>query len=112
MPGLSLSGREAIAVGKQRLQRHFLLQAAAQEISVRDPSRRGVSIELTRLRCRGADYWTLGIEASPDDPALGADLLQAGRNLLQGFPDSLPLERSGSYPVWLAGLTANAGGAP
>jgi hypothetical protein len=108
-PSLSLSGQEAIAVGKQRVQRHFLLEPSEREMPRRDPASRGFSLELTRLRCRGAAYWTIGIEAAPDDPSLAADLLRAGRGLLQGFPNSLPLERSRSYPAWLAGLPADRG---
>jgi hypothetical protein len=72
----------------------------AQGTAQRDPARRGVSLELTRIRV-AEDHWSLGIEAAPDDPRLLEDLLRALPDLLQGFPLPLPPGRSRSYPSWL-----------
>jgi hypothetical protein len=107
-----LEGQETIVVGKGRIQRHFLLEPGGlvQEAAQRDLARRGFSIELTRIRVpSGDDYWSLGIEAAPDDPALLADLLRALGDILQGFPVPLPRARSQSYPRWLARLEPDVG---
>jgi hypothetical protein len=97
-------GRDAIVVGKSRMQKHFLLEPGglAQASAKRDLARRGFSLELTRIRLAAGDYWSLGIEAAPDDAALLADLLRALGVVLEGFPLPLPLARSQSYPAWLA----------
>lgn len=95
-----------IVVGKERVQKHFLLEPGerAQATTQRDLARRGFSIELTRIRLAGGDHWSLGIEAAPDDPALLADLVRALGDILQGFPLPLPRSCSRSYPAWLARL--------
>lgn len=94
-----------MSVAKARAQRHFVLAAGrvAQEVPLRDPSRRGFSLELTRLRRGAANHWTFGIEAAPDDPTLLGDLLPALRDALRGFPLTLPQTHALSYPAWLAG---------
>ena len=103
---LRFEGDEAIVVGKGRVQRHFLLHpgGAVQETAQRDLALRGFSIELTRARLADDEHWSLGIEATPDDPALLPDLLEALRVFLQGFPAPLPRKRSRSYPRWLLAL--------
>jgi hypothetical protein len=102
------SMQESIAVGKQRVQRHFLLEPTAQEMPERGPDRRGFSLELTRIRLAEDAYWSLGVEAAPDDPTLLVDLLRALRDVLQGFPLALPQARSRSYPGWLLDLASAA----
>jgi hypothetical protein len=101
----------AIIVGKGRVQKHFLLEPGglAQATTQRDLSRRGFSLELTRIWVPSGDHWSLGVEATPDDPTLLADLLRTLGDLLQGFPISLPRARSRSYPAWLARLKPDAG---
>jgi hypothetical protein len=99
-----LQGQETVALGKGRAQQHFLLQPGgrAQEVAQRDAlQQRGFSLEITRIRLSGADHWSLGIEAAPDDNALLDDLLPALAIGLQGFPLPLPPARSRSYPSWL-----------
>jgi hypothetical protein len=94
----------AVVVGKGRVQKHFLLESGepAQPTAQRDVTRRGFSLELTRIRPgAGGDYWSLGIEAAPDDATLLADLLRALADILQGFPLPLPRSCSKSYPRWL-----------
>ena len=101
----------AIVVGKGRVQKHFLLEPGglAEATAQRDLARRGFSLELTRIRLAGGDHWSLGVEATPDDPALLADLLHALGDILQGFPMAMPRARSQSYPRWLARLEPDAG---
>jgi hypothetical protein len=103
-------GRDAIVVGKSRMQMHYLLEpgGVAQASAKRDLPRRGFSLELTRIRLAAGDHWSLGIEAAPDDAALLADLLSVLRDVLQGFPLPLPPPRSMSYPAWLAERTLDA----
>ncbi|HEX5078947.1 MAG TPA: hypothetical protein VFV80_07310 [Geminicoccaceae bacterium] len=105
-----LQGHHVTVVGKERLQRHFLLQPGgeAQGTAQRDLRRRGFSLELTRVRLANDDHWSLGIEAAPDDDALLADLLRAIPDLLDGFPTPLPRSRSTSYAEWLARLELGA----
>ncbi len=105
------SSQEFVVVGKERVRRHFLLERWARETAERGPDRRGFSLELTRIRLTEAAYWSLGIEAAPDDPTLLVDLLRALRDVLQGFPLPLPRERSHSYPRWLSDLPSTARGA-
>jgi hypothetical protein len=99
-------GHSTILVGKRRVQRHFLLSpgGSAQEVAQRDVGRRGFSLELTRLRLHGADHWSLAIEAAPDDATMLDELLRALGEVLQGLPQSLPLDHSRSYPAWLSSL--------
>lgn len=97
-------GGVTIAVAKERLQRHFLLETGARETSERDVARRGFSLELTRIRLHGADHWSLAIEAAPDDATMLDELLRALGEVLQGLPQSLPLDHSRSYPAWLSSL--------
>jgi hypothetical protein len=103
-----LCGGASIVVGKARVQRHFLLQPGGQPqpSAKRDLTRRGFSLELTRIRLasRRGEHWSLGIEAAPDDATLSADLLHALGDVLEGFPLPLPRARSISYPEWLARL--------
>ncbi len=96
---------DAVAVGKRRTQKHFLLGpgGAAEETAQRDLARRSFSRELTQIRLAGHDHWSLGSEAAPDDAALLDDLLAALAVLLQDFPRPLPRACSRSYPQWLAG---------
>jgi hypothetical protein len=105
-------GKDAIVVGKSRMQKHFLLEPGglAQASAKRDLPRRGFSLELTRVRLpsSGGERWSLGIEAAPDDATLLADLLRAIPGVLRDFPTSLPLSRSLSYPEWLARLELDA----
>jgi hypothetical protein len=102
----SFLGRATIVVGKCRVQRYFLLSSdgSAQETAQRDLARRGFSVELTRIRLAGADHWSLGVEAAPDDGTLLDDLLRALADVLRGFPLPLPPMRSRSYPGWLMDL--------
>jgi hypothetical protein len=100
-------GQHAVVVGKGRVQKHFLLEPGgpARATAQRDVALRGFSLELTRIRLdAGGDYWSLGIEAAPDDGTLLADLLRALADILQEFPIPLPRARSQSYPRWLARL--------
>jgi hypothetical protein len=101
-------GRDAIVVGKSRMQRHYLLEPGglAQASAKRDLPRRGFSLELTRIHLPsgGGEHWSLGIEAAPDDPTMLTDLLGAMRGVLREFPTALPRSRSLSYPEWLARL--------
>jgi hypothetical protein len=101
-----LQGPEAMVVGKGRVQRHYLLEPGgpARPIAKRDLTQRGFSLELTRIRLAAGDHWSLGIEAAPDDAGLLADLLRVLRDVLEGFPLSLPAARSMSYPEWLTRL--------
>jgi hypothetical protein len=103
-----LQSQETIVVGKGRVQRHFLLEpgGGTQETAPRDLTRRGFSLELTRIRlpASNSEHWSLGIEAAPDDAALLADLLCVLREVLAGFPIPLPRVRSRSYPRWLLDL--------
>jgi hypothetical protein len=97
----------AIVVGKCRMQRHFLLEPGgrAEEAAQRDLTRRGFSVEITRIRLGAAgddSHWSLGIEAAPDDAAMLADLLRAMPGVLRDFPMALPRQHSLSYPEWLA----------
>jgi hypothetical protein len=105
-----LQGQEAVVVGKARAQRHFLLEPGgrAQEVAQRDLTRRGFSLEVTRIRLRAHDHWSLGVEAAPDDATLLGDLLGALAVVLQGFPLPLPRACSRSYPRWLLDLTGAA----
>lgn len=94
-------GAATILVAKARAQRHFLFDGdGARQTAARDLTR-GFSIELTRLRLGGADHWTLGIEAAPDDAALLTDLLRTLPDLLDSFPRALPAACAKSYPAWL-----------
>jgi hypothetical protein len=105
-------GRDAIVVGKSRMQKHYLLEPGglAQPSAKRDLPRRGFSLELTRIRLPSSsgEHWSLGIEAAPDDPPLLPDLLEALRGVLQSFPIPLPRKRSRSYPRWLLDLDDGA----
>jgi hypothetical protein len=108
-----LEGEGTVVVGKSRLQRHFLLEAGgrSQEAPQRDLSRRGFSMEITRLRLGAAaddSHWSLGIEAAPDDAAMLADLLCVMPGVLRDFPMPLPRSRSMPYSEWLVRLEPDA----
>jgi hypothetical protein len=92
-----------IVVSKARVQRHLLLdsEGRTQRTGQRDLTQRGFSLELTRIRLRGGDHWSLGVEAAPDDPDLLANLVHALGEVLRGFPMPLPRTLSRSYPRWL-----------
>jgi len=106
-----LRDHRPVVVGKGRAQRHFLLEpdGRAQATAQRDLTRRGFSLELTRIRLAGADHWSLGVEAAPDDGALLDDLLRVLADLLQGFPLPLPRAQSRSYPSWLLQMVPRFG---
>jgi hypothetical protein len=99
-----LRSDEAIVVSKGRMQRHFLLEPGGrtQEAAQRDITQRGFSVEVTRIRLRAQDHWSLGVEAAPDDATMLDDLLRALALALQGFPQPLRRARSRSYPKWLS----------
>ena len=116
-PGLRrhVEGLETLAVGKGRVQRHFLLHPGglAEEVAQRDLARRGFSLELTRILLPSDDeHWSLGIEAAPDDGDLLPDLLEALRDILSNLPAPLPRKRSRSYPRWLLDLSEGGAAAP
>jgi hypothetical protein len=109
----SLLQDQGISVAKARAQWHFILDAGcAQQTAQRDLTRRGFSIELTRIRLGDADHWSLGIEAAPDDGALLADLLCTLPAVFTGLAQPLSLTRSQSYPAWLAQGVAGPGRRP
>jgi hypothetical protein len=97
---------QVVVVGKGRAQRHFLLEPGGRvpEVAQRDLPRRGFSLEATRVRLAGQNYWSLGIEAAPGDDAMLADLHRAMPGALARFPMPLPRSHSSSYPEWLARL--------
>jgi hypothetical protein len=97
-------------VKKRRLQRCIDLAAAGGGVEVgRDPPlRRGVNVELARIRGPGPSrkvHWSLAFEAFPGDARMPAELAAVVAGVLEGCP-ALPLraERSMSYPRWLLDL--------
>lgn len=90
-----------IRVRKQRIQRQFRLGDLPEEVAGDRNPGRGSNLELTRLEVRGQRWWSLGIEAFPDDSEVPGQVVQLAVDL---FGDALQLsgERSKSYPAWLA----------
>jgi hypothetical protein len=110
-PGLDQSlHAEAVMVSidKTRWLRRFALDGAAGpvEVAAGTTPARGCDVELTQLRVRGSDWWTVGLEAFGDPPGIeGCLKLTARAVLLSGEPPCrLSHGNSLSYPAWLASL--------
>jgi hypothetical protein len=62
----------------------------------------GCGIELTEVEVSGQAWWTLGLEAFGDEPALQQDLLAVAGHVLAGsLPMMLSAWNSYGYPRWL-----------
>lgn len=63
---------------------------------------RCITLERTRLEVRGTPFWTLGLEASPDDDRTRGAFSDTVARLLEGYPGSpLAEANSTSYPGWI-----------
>lgn len=95
-----LASQASVVVGKGRVRRRFLLAPNGAQATAEDArDRRGFALELTRIRLARDAYWSLVIEAAPDDATLLDDLTRALAEALAGFPLPLPQTRSRSYPA-------------
>lgn len=101
-------GNPVTAVHKKRLLRGIRIDpdGGGEEVDMTGPVSlaRGAGVELTRVRAEGVDAWTLGVEAFPADDAIHRQLLPIISPFLAdlGRIVDLELERSMSYPAWLA----------
>jgi hypothetical protein len=107
--GLSGPGRDAPAGWRQvrKTRRLSRLALASDEIVAYDPElgqRPGCSVELTEIRARGQDWWSLGFEATGP-----GDLLRSGLSAAAAlvFAQPVPTVEPGtdhfaSYMQWLA----------
>ena len=91
-PGLDRSLRAKavmVSIDKTRWLRRFALAGAAGpvEVAAGTTPARGCDVELTRLRVRGSDWWTVGLEAFGDPPGIEGSLGRTARAvLLSGAP--------------------------
>ena len=66
----------------------------------------GCGLELTRIRARGAAWWSLGFEAFGQEANLQQSLVAVARHLLaSGTVPRLEAAASCGYPRWLEGIT-------
>jgi hypothetical protein len=98
-----------VLVEKRRLQRCIALDAAGgREVGPNLPRRRGLNVDLTRVRVGGSpreSHWSLAFEGFPGDARMFEDLAQVIAGFLEGCPARpLAAARSMSYPRWLLGL--------
>ena len=61
-----------------------------------------MAFELTRIRIRDDSFWSLGVEAFPDEAPVGEVFSGVVARLLDGYPGpALEASNSRSYPDWL-----------
>ena len=66
---------------------------------------RAVNVELTQLEALGKRYWSVGLEAFPDDSGMApafSDVAKRFLNRLEGI--KLDVSNTDSYPTWLSRL--------
>ncbi len=70
-------------------------------------SERGVNVELTWLKVSEAEYWSLGLEAFPDDSAISAVFTEVADKFFEQLK-GIPLEMSNcdSYASWLSRMNS------
>jgi hypothetical protein len=96
-----------VQVEKRRLQRCIRLEPSGGVVEVgRDAMRRrGVNLELARIRMSGSrieSHWSLAFEAFPGDQQMVEPFAQIVAGFLESCPAlPLPAARSMSYPRWL-----------
>jgi hypothetical protein len=105
---LEQPGSDLVRVEKKRLLRKIRLDAMDrdEEVPLKGKAAfidRGFQIELTKLRIRGENYWTLCFEAFPLDNEIHEDFMRNAGLFLNAFSDSysLNLKNSQSYPTFL-----------
>jgi hypothetical protein len=90
-----------IRVQKQRVQRKFHLGYKPEEVAIARRLDRGAYLELTRLEVQGQRWWSLGVEAFPDDSEVPKQVAALVSMLLEDTSIQLPEDRCQSYPAWL-----------
>jgi len=82
------------------------------EVSVDAFPDRAVNVELTELKVFDKSYWSIGVEAFPDDSNMAAAFYEVTSQFLSQLRDvQLDTGNSQSYPVWLSQICAGAVGA-
>ena len=102
-----------VSVAKSRLVRTIRLSALGHAAEVPLPEAgaeldRGLAFELTRIQVAGDPYWSLGVEAFPDEPTVTDAFDGVVAQLLSGYPGpALTASNSWSYPGWLQRLVTH-----
>lgn len=103
-------GPQIIAVTKSRALRRIKvdgLGVISQIPSQTAFSDRGVNVELTWLKVAGAEYWSLGLEAFPDDSAMSAGFTEVADRFFEQLKGvQLDMSNCDSYASWLARIKA------
>jgi hypothetical protein len=92
-------------VEKRRTLRLFQVGNEGQVVPLPTGSHEGFGcgLELTRIVVRGADWWSLGLEAFGPEATLEKRLMAvAGHLFALGAAPRLEAEASYGYPRWLA----------
>ncbi len=100
-------GPRIIAVAKQRALRKIRVDGEADlaEVSPKDFPDRAVNVEVTLLEALGKRYWSVGLEAFPDDSGMAPALTEVATQFfswLEGV--NLDVGNTDSYPTWLLKL--------
>jgi len=105
----SARGPRIVEVAKYRALRKIQIDARGKATEVRPDTfpGRAVAVEVTALEVLGARYWSIGLEAFPDDSGMSPALAEVANKFLsrlRGVP--LTAANTDSYPSWLAKLTS------
>lgn len=99
-------GPRVVPVAKERALRRLYLNTFTAEVIEVGANRavgRGMNVELTRLTLADGTFWSLGLEAFPDDATMPGAFADAAARLLDSLADvELDEACSLSYPAWLA----------
>ena len=100
--------REWITVGKKRyLCKYSRSVSGLTPVDPKSFPIRGCTLELTSLKIKGAEWWTVGFEAfGPDEDELRNTLVLVGERCFSpGGHPSLDVANSCDYPEWLASIS-------
>ena len=106
--GLLTPASSWTAVEKERTLLRFQVAAGGRVVPLPPASHEahGCGLELTRIRARGAAWWSLGFEAFGQEANLQESLVTVARHLLaSGAVPHLDSAASYGYPRWLEGIT-------
>jgi hypothetical protein len=94
-----------VAVQKVRAIRKVCIDTVTgqpEEVESTTQIDRGLGIELTNLHVGGNAYYSLAVEAFPDDSAMGSAFTRVVEAFLNALTEiDLNASQSKSYPLWL-----------